>query len=681
VPELARTPAEALTLAAEPVRLTALADGTRLVATAIGLIHVVPAGGPIASIDLSARVEHLSDLAVAPDYATSGALFVAYRPTDARAVLRVARVVVDPESFALRPDAEQGVLEARTDFGGALAFDDQGMLFIVLGDAPSAERTDAAQDPSDLRGKVLRVDVRPIGDDGGYYQIPDDNPFIEGSGARTARWASGIRDPHGCHYDAVGASLWCVDRGESSDEIHRIEARANLGWPYREGYGCRSEGDPRCESREFTGPRAVIAHEDEAHEDCAVTGGAVDRSARDAIAGLYVYTTTCGEIRGLLTAPGVSGYAMDQPVAEMPASDVGGAGVPGGVVGLDADGGVVVAHATGIDRLDLADPSPFPTKLSESGCFASLSPLAPGPDLYAYDVNAALWTDGSVKTRFVVVPPGATIASGPSPEGPGPFDPGPLDSGWEGLAFPPGSVVIKVFAYERPDGSGTQPAETRVMVRGSYEWRFHTYRWDDAGIDAELMRGGAEAVVATRDAEGEPVDVSHYFPDRYGCAICHGFRPPTLLGLRADQLAGHGDVRPAWHTIGLAEPPAAVDRPLVDYHDATAPIEKRARAYLHTNCGHCHRPGGWVPTSLGMDLRWTTPFADMNLCGVRATTRTLADTRIAPGDPDGSLVFARMETRGIDQMPPVGTSIVDPVGVDVLRQWIADLSDCDPASP
>ena len=31
-----------------------------------------------------------------------------------------------------------------------------------------------------------------------------------------------------------------------------------------------------------------------------------------------------------------------------------------------------------------------------------------------------------------------------------------------------------------------------------------------------------------------------------------------------------------------------------------------ARAYLHGNCGHCHRPGGWTPPDLDMDLLFTT---------------------------------------------------------------------------
>ena len=37
------------------------------------------------------------------------------------------------------------------------------------------------------------------------------------------------------------------------------------------------------------------------------------------------------------------------------------------------------------------------------------------------------------------------------------------------------------------------------------------------------------------------------------------------------------------------------------------PLTDRARAYLHTNCAQCHRPGGPTPSS--MDLRATTALA------------------------------------------------------------------------
>ena len=63
------------------------------------------------------------------------------------------------------------------------------------------------------------------------------------------------------------------------------------------------------------------------------------------------------------------------------------------------------------------------------------------------------------------------------------------------------------------------------------------------------------------------------------------------IDLLSPALPGPPDTLPA-----LADPP-----------NAGAPLTDRARAWLHTNCAQCHRPGGPTPSSL--DLRATTALA------------------------------------------------------------------------
>jgi hypothetical protein len=47
--------------------------------------------------------------------------------------------------------------------------------------------------------------------------------------------------------------------------------------------------------------------------------------------------------------------------------------------------------------------------------------------------------------------------------------------------------------------------------------------------------------------------------------------------------------------------------------------------------------------------------------------------RIAPGNPDASMLIARMASRHpVLQMPPLGTRIVDAEAVALLRRWIAE---------
>ena len=47
--------------------------------------------------------------------------------------------------------------------------------------------------------------------------------------------------------------------------------------------------------------------------------------------------------------------------------------------------------------------------------------------------------------------------------------------------------------------------------------------------------------------------------------------------------------------------------------------------------------------------------------------------RLAPGDPENSVMYVRMGLRGDHQMPPLATEIVDSAGVDLVRRWVASL--------
>ena len=74
-------------------------------------------------------------------------------------------------------------------------------------------------------------------------------------------------------------------------------------------------------------------------------------------------------------------------------------------------------------------------------------------------------------------------------------------------------------------------------------------------------------------------------------------------------------------------------------------IEARARAYLHANCSHCHRPGGGSPVA--MDLRYTTSLAATKTCGITPTGSDLGIAGaklVAPGDPPSSLLVRRMRS-------------------------------------
>lgn len=587
-------------------------------------------------LDMSARGA-IVDVAMSRG---GGELFVLYEPIDGR--LRLSRFDM---GVPIDPSSERILLEVRTSLGGSIAFGTDGLLFVALGDAGES----VAQDRADSRGKVLRIDVSTIGATGTYAHPPD-NPYSDGAGGRTAVWALGLRSPRSCEVDPSDGALWCVDRNERFDEVHRVEARSNLGWPVLDGRSCRSMLGT-CNPLDYDLPRAARPTEG----DCRIVAGALDTRGVAPLDAIYVYATSCGEVRGFLTRLGLTGFGMDRQIGERAAVDL---------VVRRSDGAVRLLAEGAIERVEPADPSVFPERLSESGCFDDVVTAAPGPDLLAYDVRAALWSDGSVKHRYLVVPPSERVEIA-------------RDGSWD---LPIGSIAIKVFAYEPPEGGAPRPLEARVIVRGRYGWHYHTYAWTADGSEALLMGAGEERELVA-NVGGAPRAISHYIPDRYGCAVCHGFEPARLLGVRTDQLNDRtdSDSLARLERAGLfsaALPDRSMLPSLASPIDRSASLESRARSYLHSNCGHCHRPGGWVPAGLGMDLRIETPLAEAGLCGERAMTGTLGLYRMAPGNPADSLVVRRMSTRDLDQMPPIATSVVDDTGLSVVREWIASVRAC-----
>ncbi len=107
--------------------------------------------------------------------------------------------------------------------GGDLAFGPDGKLYLVTGEAHDPQR---AQDPGDLGGKVLRLN--PDG------TIPPDNPF----GPESPVFSMGLRNSFGLCFDPESGALWETENGPDAwDELNRIEAGANYGWPDHLGPG------------------------------------------------------------------------------------------------------------------------------------------------------------------------------------------------------------------------------------------------------------------------------------------------------------------------------------------------------------------------------------------------------------------------------------------------------------
>src|SRR6185436_3364063 len=176
-----------------------------------GRIRVVENGSvlPTDFLNLSASVSccgerGLLGMALSPDYAGSGRFYVNF--TDRAGNTVVARFVRSAANAAVAdatsrfdlvwPSGLSYILQPYANHNaGNLAFGPDGYLYIGLGDGGSAnDPENRAQNPAELLGKMLRIDVNVADADPNGYVVPASNPFVSGGPAGVLReiWSFGL---------------------------------------------------------------------------------------------------------------------------------------------------------------------------------------------------------------------------------------------------------------------------------------------------------------------------------------------------------------------------------------------------------------------------------------------------------------------------------------------------------
>lgn len=541
--------------------------------------------------------------------------------------------------------------------GGNILFGPDGYLYIGTGDGGSAgDPGNYAQDPSSLLGKMLRIDVDTPAN-GNNYSSPADNPYV-GIAGRDEIFALGLRNPWRWSFDRVTGDLIAGDVGQDAwEEIDVITRGGNYGWRCYEGNhaydtaGCRAQGS-------YQAP----VHEYDRGDGFSVTGGYVYRGgAIPGLIGTYIYTDYGpGWIWGLSDPTGtnpvntelLSYNAFVSSFAE------------------DSDGELYLLNFSN-GRVYRIDPdtgggsNSFPGLLSETGCIDGINPLQMAAGLIPYEINAPFWSDGAEKQRWMALEDGSTITIG-------------LDDDW---TFPNNSVLVKNFELNG------KRIETRLLVRhADGSWGGYSYEWNDGETDASLVLGGKVA-----QKQGQ----TYVFPSSTDCMICHTTVAGVSLGPETGQLNRdltypstglNANQLETLEHIGMfsaALPDLPENLPmLTDPGDSSADLHDRARAYLYTNCSQCHRFGG--PTGVSLDFDIDTPDIDMNVCDATPSYFLGGASKIlAPGNASDSTLYRRLNCRpGVagcsngDEMPPLGSTLVDTSGASLISSWINGFAAC-----
>ena len=640
-----------------------------------GVVRVFPVANPASTavfLDLSAEVYSpagseggLLGMAFHPDFPNTPEVFVSYTRRAGNPALPmisvVSRLILDDTNAPSNP-IEQTLLTVDqpnlNHKGGDIAFGPDGYLYLGLGDGGSAL---AAQDTTRLLGKMLRIDVLNIPWPDPGYRIPTSNPFSSNSrcGAATNAqscpeiYAWGFRNPWRWSFDKQTGDLWAGDVGEGAwEEIDVVKAGGNYGWACREG--AHDSGRIGCSAGVFIDPVAEYAH----NGGASITGGYVYRGeAIPELKGRYIFADWVLGTFWALRGDEQGGFVMDE-LARTPLS------VPAFAQGSD---GELYVTSFGYDRVwkivpaGPVVPDTIAQDLTATGCVNTADPTLPAAGLVPYNVNAPLWSDGSVKSRFIGLPDGGNIDINATGD-------------WE---LPPGTVIMKVFRL------GGKLIETRLLMRHpDGVWAGYTYAWNETQTAATRIRGGE-----TRVINGQ----SWVYPSEVQCMQCHTSVAGRTLGLETGQLNGLFTYPSTGRTdnqlatldhIGMLSTPLPdlpENLPIIpDPLNMALPLTDRARAYLHTNCAQCHRPGGLTPAAI--DLRFGTTLSLTSTCNVAPQLGDLGINNamiIAPGDSQHSVLVARLGRRDAHGMPPLASNIVDVDGLALVTAWVDSLSECN----
>ena len=210
--------------------------------------------------------------------------------------------------------------------GGTIEFRKDGYLYIGLGDGGSTgDPEKRAQDPSNLFGCILRIDV----DTDKPYISPKSNPFTKYRKFKDEIWAYGLRNPWRFSFDALTGDMIIGDVWQHLWEEINIEyfgdkGGNNYGWNIMEGNHCYHDDVKECVNDDFVMPafeypnnanyaKTLFGIKQPNMDGCSITGGYVYRGSQiPSLYGRYIFGDYCtGKIWSIKIDNGIGSNMID----------------------------------------------------------------------------------------------------------------------------------------------------------------------------------------------------------------------------------------------------------------------------------------------------------------------------------------------------------------------------------
>lgn len=213
-------------------------QGRMRIATAAGMLSERITGLPAVN---AAGQGGLLGLCLDPDFSSNRMVYWVFSEPGNMTAVAKGKLAENERSFESvtvifrATPAYQGT----NHYGGRVIFDKKGYLFVSTGERSDNSIRVQAQQLSSGLGKVVRITKNG--------QAAPGNPFAGRAGALPELYSIGHRNPQGLALHPETGDIWQSEHGpRGGDELNRIQAGANFGWPvitYGIEYSGQAVGD------------------------------------------------------------------------------------------------------------------------------------------------------------------------------------------------------------------------------------------------------------------------------------------------------------------------------------------------------------------------------------------------------------------------------------------------------